>query len=214
MKPFWHDKTVLITSGPTREYLDPIRFLTNASSGRMGWELAKAARKLGARVIVVSGPVSLPPPSGVRVVPVVTAKEMGREALRFCRRADVVIAAAAVSDWSFAGQARHKIKRSGASLTVVLKPNPDIVAEIARRRRTGQVIAGFALETRRRLASAREKMIRKGLDLIVANGPASLGGRVSQAEIISKSNGKPRVLSFSSKASVARAVLAEIGRLL
>ena len=216
MKPFWHDKTVLITSGPTREYLDPIRFLTNASSGRMGWELAKAARKLGARVIVVSGPVSLPPPSGVRVVPVVTAMEMRREALRLCRRADVVIAAAAVSDWSFPSQARHKIKRTGALLRVTLKPNPDIIQEISRRRPSGssQVLAGFALETRRRLASAREKMIRKGLDLIVANGPASLGGGVSQAEIISKGNGKPRVLQSSSKAVVASAVLEEIGRLL
>lgn len=178
----WAGRRVLITSGPTREYLDPVRFMTNASSGRMGWALARQARDLGASVTLVTGPCALKPLRGVRTVNVVSALQMRRHVLARCRRADAVIAAAAVSDWRAPRISRHKLKRSGAALRLTLIPNPDIIKEVGRRRRTHppQVLVGFALETRRLAAAAREKMLRKGLDLIVANGPASLGsGRMS-----------------------------------
>ena len=209
MKPSWKNKTVLITSGPTREYLDPIRFLTNASSGRMGFALAQEAKRLGAKVLVVSGPCSLKPPRGVRVFSVVTALEMYRQALSLCEEADVVIAAAAVSDWRFESVARHKIKKLSCPLNLTLRPNPDIIKAVREhRRRTSQVLVGFALETHQGLRSARDKMRRKGLDLIVANGPASLAGSRSKAVILSR-EGKVKVLPLWPKQRIARALLKE-----
>ena len=142
-------RRVLITSGPTRELLDPVRFLTNASSGAMGFALAAAARRLGARVTVVSGPTALPAPRGVEVVPVVTALQMRREVLRRVRASDLVVGAAAVCDWRVARVPRHKIKREPGRLRLTLVPNPDIIRDAASRRRPGQVFVGFALETRR-----------------------------------------------------------------
>ncbi|MBI4062195.1 MAG: bifunctional 4'-phosphopantothenoylcysteine decarboxylase/phosphopantothenoylcysteine synthetase, partial [Elusimicrobia bacterium] len=120
-------RAVLITSGPTREHLDPVRFLTNASSGAMGWALAAAARAAGARVAVVSGPSVLAPPRGVFVAPVTSALEMRRETLRRARAACVVIGAAAVSDWRAPRAAAHKLKRSASPLRLTLVPNPDII---------------------------------------------------------------------------------------
>ena len=154
-------RTVLITSGPTREFLDPVRFLTNASSGAMGFALARAARRAGAKVVVISGPTSLPAPSGVLVVPVMTALEMRRQTLRRSRDAAVIIGAAAVSDWRAARTVAHKIKRGASSLRLTLIPNPDIIKDAAARRRQA-VFVGFALETRRE-AHARGKLARKGL---------------------------------------------------
>lgn len=211
----WAGRRVLITSGPTREHLDPIRFMSNASSGRMGWALAARARALGARVTLVTGPCALPPLPGILTIPVVTALQMRRQTLARCGAADVVIAAAAVSDWRFARVSRHKVKRSAASLRLTLIPNPDIIKEVARRRRKAppQVLVGFALETRRRLAAAREKMKAKGLDLIVANGPSSLGGGKTSCVILGAGGGVSLVRS-ATKDSAARAILGAAGVLL
>ena len=140
-------RRVLITSGPTREHLDPVRFLSNASSGAMGFALAGAARSLGAKVTVISGPTSLPSPRGVAVVPVVTALEMRRETLKRSRAATLVIGAAAVSDWRFIEKdtSTHKIKRRPGLLRLTLVPNPDIIKEAASMRRPGQVFVGHAV---------------------------------------------------------------------
>ncbi|MDD5302452.1 MAG: phosphopantothenoylcysteine decarboxylase [Elusimicrobia bacterium] len=205
-------RSVLITSGPTREFLDPVRFLTNASSGAMGFALAAAAREAGAKVTVISGPTNLEPPPGIRVIPVITALEMRRETLRRSRAAAIIIGAAAVSDWRVARTAVHKIKRNNSSLRLTLIPNPDIIKDAAAKRRPGQLFVGFALETRRATEHARGKLARKGLDLVVANGPASLASGRIAATLVAK--GWTRRLPPGPKARVAKIVVAEITRLL
>jgi phosphopantothenoylcysteine decarboxylase/phosphopantothenate--cysteine ligase len=208
-------KTVLITSGPTREALDPIRFMTNASSGRMGYEIARAARQRGAKVLVVSGPTALAVPSGVTVRFVTTALEMYRCVMKLRARADVIIGAAAVSDWRFAGTATRKIKRGSSALRLTLIPNPDIIKAVASRRPSGrrQIVVGFALETHARLAHAKRKLREKRLDAVVANGPASLAGRRAQAVLL-RADGSSRRLGRAEKASLAREIIEEIEALL
>lgn len=207
----WAGRRVLITSGPTREPLDPVRYLSNPSSGRMGFALAAEARRRGARVTVVSGPTALRSPAGVRVLPVTTGLEMYRRTLALSGSADVVIAAAAVSDWRFARTSRHKIKRTARALRLTLTPNPDIILEVGRRRRRGsaQVLVGFALETRGRLRAAREKMRRKRLDIIVANDPSSLAGPSSRAAILTRGGGA-RLLPALAKRRLAGEVLGAV----
>jgi len=209
----WRGLTVLITSGPTREHLDPIRFMTNASSGRMGFALASAARRLGARVVVVSGPTALRPPAGVEVVPVVSAAEMHRAVMARRAKADVVIGAAAVSDWRFAAAKGRKIKRRPGALRLTLLPNPDIIKDVARRRRPGQIVVGFALETHDALAYARRKLAAKRLDAVVANGPAALSGERSQAVMIFK-DGRSARLGPATKEALAKKILLELQPLL
>ncbi len=168
---------VLVSAGRTEEAIDPVRVLTNRSSGRMGVALAEAARDRGATVTLVAGAMSVEPPSGVRVVPVSSAAEMEREVLGEARAADLVMMAAAVSDYRPARVVREKIKRGAGPLTLELAPNPDIVARAAARRRPGQVFVGFALETSQGLKHAREKLAAKGLDLVVLNDPRDAIGR-------------------------------------
>lgn len=206
---FWTGKKVLITAGPTREFLDPIRFLTNASSGKMGLALAKEARKKGAKVVVVLGPSGEPAPRGVKIVPVVAALDMHREVMKRRRAADVIIAAAAVGDWRFAAQAKHKIKKNGGRLRLTLIANPDILKEAGRLRRAGQVLAGFALETKNRRGHALEKLKKKNIDLIVANGPGNLAAGLAQVTIYSRSR-PPVSVGPVSKAAAARVILSAI----
>lgn len=144
---------------------------------------------------------------------VTTGLEMYRKTLSLCRRSDVVIGAAAVSDWRFAAPVRHKIKRSARPVRLTLVPNPDIIKEVARRRRlgSGQVVVGFALETKHWLRAAADKLAAKGLDLVVANGPASLSGERSRAAIIGRA-GKPRILPPLSKRELAKRILKAIER--
>ena len=210
--PDLRDRRVLITSGPTREFLDPIRFLTSASSGAMGFALAAAARDRGARVTVISGPTGLPAPRGVTVVPVTTARQMLAQALRRAPDASLIFGAAAVSDWRFRRAAPHKIKHDRRALRLTVVPNPDIIKAVASRRRPGQIVVGFALETRGLARSARAKLIDKDLDLIVANGPASLSSQRARVTLVSRRS--TRRLPRSSKARVARAILSEAVKLL
>lgn len=166
-------QTVLVTAGPTREDVDPVRFLTNRSSGKMGYALAEAALRRGAHVVLVSGPTNLPAPPAVDWVPVRTTEEM-REAVReHAPEANIVIMAAAVSDYRPAMAQTQKIKRAGERLTLELEPTPDILAELGRERRGGagprQILAGFAAETSRVAENAREKLAAKGADMIAAN---------------------------------------------
>jgi phosphopantothenoylcysteine decarboxylase / phosphopantothenate---cysteine ligase len=180
----------------------------------MGFALAGAARALGADVTVVSGPTALRAPRGVAVVPVVTALEMRRETLKRSRAAALVVGAAAVSDWRFAEGAtsKHKLKRGPGKLRLTLIPNPDIIKDAASRRRPGQVFVGFALETRRAVEHARAKLAAKGLDLVVANGPANLASGRAAATLVGR--GSVRELPEGTKARVARAIVAEAVRLL
>lgn len=202
---------VLITSGPTREHLDPVRYLSNSSSGAMGFALAETARRLGARVTVVTGPVSIPAPKGVVIVEVGTALEMHGKVRRLAPRQDIVIGAAAVSDYRPAVFSSRKIKRKKGALRLTLIPNPDIIKSAAARRRRGQVFVGFALETHEAAEHARRKLVRKGLDLVVANGPATLGSGSIRATLV-RHEGLRR-LPPASKPRVARAILEEAVRL-
>ena len=159
---------VLITAGPTREYLDDVRFLSNASSGRMGYALAEAARRRNWQVTLVSGPVSLVSPAGVEVHRVTSAMEMLEACLQVLPRVDGVIAVAAVADYRPASRHAGKLHRTRQSLHLELVPNPDIIAEIGRRK-TRQWTVGFAVESGEPLARARGKLAAKNCDAIVVN---------------------------------------------
>src|SRR5450432_3715732 len=160
-------RTVLITAGPTRERIDPVRYLTNRSSGRMGYALAEMALRRGARVLLVSGPVAIAPPAGVEVTRVETAAEMREAALRLLPESHLVIMTAAVGDYRAKDPSDQKIKRKGP-MTLELEPNVDILAELAGRK-SGQVIVGFAAETENVLENARKKLASKAVDAIVVN---------------------------------------------
>ena len=161
-------QTILITAGPTCEDIDPVRFLTNRSSGKMGYALAEAANRRGARVILVSGPTDLKIPDGVDWVPVRSTEEMHRAVRERATAANVVIMAAAVSDYRPAAQHDQKLKRGEGSFTLELEPTPDILADLGREKR-GQILVGFAAETNSVAEHARGKLARKGADMIVAN---------------------------------------------
>jgi phosphopantothenoylcysteine decarboxylase/phosphopantothenate--cysteine ligase len=160
-------ETVLITAGPTREKIDPVRYLTNRSSGRMGYALAEAALRRGARVLLVTGPTALKPPDAAEVTAVESASQMRDAVLRLLPEASVVIKAAAVSDYTVSNPPDQKIKRAGA-MTLELAPTIDILTEVARRK-TSQIVIGFAAETQNVLENARKKLLAKSLDAIVVN---------------------------------------------
>jgi phosphopantothenoylcysteine decarboxylase/phosphopantothenate--cysteine ligase len=161
-------QTVLITAGPTREDLDPVRFLTNRSSGKMGYALAEAAMRRGARTILVSGPVELDPPAGVDWAPVRSTDEMRAAVMARAAEATILVMAAAVADYRPAALHANKIKRSQGHITVDLEPTADILAELGRSKGRALLI-GFAAETGQLVENAREKLERKGADMIVAN---------------------------------------------
>ena len=165
---FLQGKHVLLTAGPTREAIDPVRYITNRSSGKMGYSIAIAARDLGATVTIISGPVSLAPPQGVEVIKVESAEEMHTATLRAAKNADIFIATAAVSDFATKEIFTKKIKKSGEHLHLQLKQNADILADVSHQS-DDLFTVGFAAETHNLMEYARSKLDRKKLDLIVAN---------------------------------------------
>ncbi len=168
----WAGRHVVITAGPTREALDPVRYLTNKSSGQQGFALAEAAVAAGARVTLITGPVSLPTPAGVTRIDVEAAQDMLTAAEAACADADLCVAVAAVADYRVAEVATQKLKRQdGVPLTLTLVPNPDIIATLAAQRgsRARPVLVAFAAETENVLAHARSKRSKKGVDFVVAN---------------------------------------------
>ena len=160
-------ETVLITAGPTREKIDPVRYLTNRSSGRMGYALAEAALRRGARVLLVSGPTSLTPPGGAEFTSVESAEQMRQATMKLLPEASIVIKTAAVADYRPKSAAPQKIKRKG-SMSLELEPTTDILAELVRSK-SSQIILGFAAETENVLENARKKLMNKSLDAIVVN---------------------------------------------
>lgn len=167
-------EVVLVTAGGTREALDPVRFIGNRSSGKMGYALAEAARSRGARVILVSGPTGLHAPRQCELVQVTTAEEMRGAVLARMNEATLVIKAAAVADYRPVAVSAQKLKRTGP-MTLELAPTEDILAEVVRRRRPGQLIVGFAAETENRMENGRAKLLRKGADAIVVNDVSGEG---------------------------------------
>lgn len=174
----------LITAGPTREYLDPVRYLSNDSSGKMGFALAAAAARRGHQVVLVHGPVQLKPPRGVKAVAVVSAADLLNACLRSWPKCDALIMAAAVADYAPTQIAQSKIKKNTRARVLRLKPTPDVLATLAGRKQDHQVVVGFALEDRRRRHNAEEKLRRKRLDAIVLNRPAAIGAERSALEIL------------------------------
>jgi phosphopantothenoylcysteine decarboxylase/phosphopantothenate--cysteine ligase len=165
---------VLVTAGGTREALDPVRFLGNRSSGKMGYALADAARSRGAKVILISGPSALHAPAHCELVKVVTAEQMREAVLARMEESTLIIKAAAVADYRPVMVSDQKLKRTGP-ITIELAPTEDILAEVVRRRQPGQLIVGFAAETENRMENGRAKLLRKGADAIVVNAVSSDG---------------------------------------
>jgi phosphopantothenoylcysteine decarboxylase/phosphopantothenate--cysteine ligase len=187
-------RRVLVTAGPTREPLDPVRYLSNPSTGRMGFEVARAAARRGADVLLVSGPTSLRDPDGVRVVHVATAEEMAAAVLGAAEEQDLIVAAAAVSDYRPRDPSRSKRKKGDGPESLVLERTPDILATVGERlagRVRSPVLVGFAAETDDVVPNAREKLLRKRCDLVVANAVgapgAGFGGERNQVSIVGPS---------------------------
>jgi len=161
-------KRVVVTAGPTHEPLDPVRFISNPSSGKMGYAVARAAEQRGARVTLIAGPNTLADPQNVKLIQVETAREMAEAVFGCLPEADLVVKAAAVSDYRPARAAARKIKKVKKEMTLALERNPDILEELGRRKK-GQVLVGFAAETEKLAANATKKLAAKNLDMIVAN---------------------------------------------
>jgi len=161
-------ETILVTAGPTQEPLDPVRYLTNRSSGKMGYALAEEAVARGARVILVSGPVNLPSPQGVEIVHVQTAAEMRKAVMDHLNDATVIVKAAAVADYHRANAPQQKEKKTAARLSLELDPTPDILAEVGKKK-GDRLLIGFAAETENLVDEARRKLEKKNCDMVVAN---------------------------------------------
>ena len=167
---------VLVTAGPTVERIDPVRYLTNDSSGKMGYALAEAAQKRGAEVTLVSGPVHIPAPAGVRILPVTSTMSLYETMMAECEAQDVIVQAAAPADYRVEQVADQKIKKqSGEPLVLTLVENPDIARAVGQRKQPGQILVGFAAETQNVLDNAQAKLAKKNLDLIVANDVTAEG---------------------------------------
>ncbi|TMP40686.1 bifunctional phosphopantothenoylcysteine decarboxylase/phosphopantothenate--cysteine ligase CoaBC [Pseudoalteromonas citrea] len=167
--PILHGKTVTITAGPTREPLDPVRYISNHSSGKMGFALAKAALELGATVNLISGPVSLSAPEGATLFPIESARDMLNAALQLAPQSDVFIGCAAVADYRAATIAEHKIKKQGDEITLTMVKNPDVIAHVAALKKNRPYTVGFAAETQDIQQYAQAKLKNKNLDMICAN---------------------------------------------
>ncbi len=208
---------VLITAGPTREHIDPVRFLSNASSGRMGYALAREARRRGAGVRLISGPVAMDPPSGVEFNGVSSAAEMREAALAAFGGATLVISSAAVSDFRPEKTLETKIKKTGASAALRLVPTLDILKEMGARKRPGQILIGFALETDNLLENATKKLREKNLDMIIANRPEAMSSETGRVMIITAGDGpsgiKAEEMPEAGKDRIAEWVLERAARL-
>jgi phosphopantothenoylcysteine decarboxylase/phosphopantothenate--cysteine ligase len=200
---------VLVTAGPTREALDPVRFLSNGSTGTMGFALAEAAARRGARVTLLAGPVGLATPSGVDRVDVVSADDLLRAALAHAD-ADLVVAAAAVSDYAPAEASDRKLKKGDGALTLHLRRTPDVLATLGAQKRDGQTLVGFALETHDGEANARGKLERKGLDWIALNvqgeAGSGMGSATNRVTLLGRDGARVEIPT-ASKATVADAIL-------
>jgi phosphopantothenoylcysteine decarboxylase/phosphopantothenate--cysteine ligase len=203
---------VLITAGPTEEPLDPVRYITNLSSGKMGYALALAAHQRGAQVTLISGPTKLAPPPVENIIFVRTALEMYHAVMDHYLKATVIIKAAAVADFRPKSEALEKIKKDKGLIGIELTRNPDIIAEIGAKKKKG-ILVGFAMETQDLLANARQKLIKKNMDMIVANSLREEGaGFQTDTNIITiiDRNGKTVALDKMTKMDAAHSILDHI----
>ena len=207
---------VLVTAGPTVERIDPVRYITNRSTGKMGYAIAEAARDRGAETVLVSGPVNLKRPAGVQVVDVESSADLCEAVLSHGEWADVVIQAAAPADFRPAHVADHKIKKTGEGMVLELENTTDIAAELGRRKRPGQVLVAFAAETDDVIDNAKGKLARKNADLIVANDvtrkDAGFGADTNAVTLITRDDA--RTLPLQSKRDVADGILDRVADLM
>ncbi len=204
-------KSVLITAGPTREYIDPVRFISNPSSGRMGFSLARAARAFGADVTLITGRVCLRTPYGVKRVDVETVEQMHSEVMKHIKGADIFISSAAVGDYAPVETFSEKIKK-GESLTLKLRRTVDILKEVGKRKERGQFIVGFAAETENLIENARRKLAEKNLDAVVAND-ARRAFESGETEVYLITGGEEKRIE-GSKEEVSFEILREIAEIL
>jgi phosphopantothenoylcysteine decarboxylase / phosphopantothenate---cysteine ligase len=208
-------ETILITAGPTQEPIDPVRFISNRSSGKMGYALAERAARRGAQVILISGPVNIPPPYGVERVLIRTAREMHHAVLNHLEPATVIIKAAAVADYHVAEIPQQKLKKTATRLSLELDPTPDILAEVGRRK-GDRLLIGFAAETQNLIEEARRKLVSKQCDMIVANlvGRDDLGfeSDLNEVEMVKRS-GPTLHAGPASKSDIAEQILDQIVKL-
>jgi phosphopantothenoylcysteine decarboxylase/phosphopantothenate--cysteine ligase len=208
-------ETVLITAGPTQEPLDPVRYLSNRSSGKMGYALAQAAASRGARVILVSGPVALAAPAGVELIPVRTAAEMRKAVLDHLEPATMIIKAAAVADYQRTNPPQQKVKKTAARMSLELDPTPDILAE-AGRKKGDRLLVGFAAETENLIEEARRKLQSKNCDMVVANlvSQAGIGFESDENEVtLVLRTGETIPIQRASKAAIAQRIFDEMLKL-
>ena len=202
-------KTVLVTAGPTREAVDPVRFISNHSTGKMGYAIARAASLRGARVILVSGPVSIEPPLFAELVPVVSAEDMYNAVMKYKDEADIIIKSAAVADYTPVTISSEKIKKQDGDMRIELRRTKDILKELGQSRRENQFICGFAMETENLIENAFKKLESKNVDMIVANSlkteGAGFGTDTNVVTLITK-DGKTE-LPIMSKDEVAMKIL-------
>lgn len=205
-------KKVLVTAGPTQEKIDPVRFITNHSTGKMGYAIAENCMLRGAEVTLVTGPVSITPPSFVKVVPVVTAEEMAEMVKACCKEQDIIIKSAAVADYRPSHPAEEKVKKKDGGASIELERTEDILAFLGENRRPGQFICGFSMETEHMLENSRAKLAKKKVDMIVANNlkvaGAGFGTDTNVVTLITKDDCKE--LEIMSKAEVAEVIVTEI----
>ena len=197
---------ILITAGPTREYLDPVRFISNLSTGKMGYLISEEAIKRGHKVILISGPTYLKPPEGVKIIKTISGNEMKEAVLKYFPEYDVLIMAAAVSDWKPEKKYRGKLKRK-KEWNLKLIPNPDILKEVSKIKKENQIVIGFALETENIEKNALKKLKEKKLDLIIGNTTEFFGeGKPSKVVFISK-DGKVKKYKRIKKEKVAEKIV-------
>jgi phosphopantothenoylcysteine decarboxylase / phosphopantothenate---cysteine ligase len=203
-------RRVVVTAGPTREPIDPVRFVTNRSSGRMGYRLAEAAWERGAEVVLISGPVALQPPVGVQMVPVETTHDLEGAVRRELPSADVLVMAAAPADFRPKDPTAAKRPRLEGAVAIPMEPTSDILGATRGDRRKGSVIVGFALETGNAVEKGKAKLVRKDLDLIVVNDALEPGAGfdvdTNRVAILDREGGA-RLLPLQSKLEVAHAIL-------
>jgi phosphopantothenoylcysteine decarboxylase/phosphopantothenate--cysteine ligase len=196
----------LITAGGTREYIDPVRFISNASSGRMGYELARAAAAAGHRVTLITGPSSMRTPAGVRIVNVETSAEMFASVRKHFVNCDCLVMAAAISDYAPQRCARAKIKKGRQVITLKLKPTPDILKWAGSHKKRKQVVTGFALGDKNLKINAERKLRDKNLDIVVANRPETIGRSYTTVDIKKKEGTWIRIRRVSKRAAARRII--------
>lgn len=201
----------LITAGPTREYIDPIRFISNASSGRQGIAIAEQAKKRGHSVVLIMGPCAVGAPKEIPIVSITTAEEMLKSVLQYKDWMDVFIMNAAVGDWKVVGKAKNKIKKSGGKLNLKLALNPDILARVGKlkkqkKTKKNPILVGFSVDTRDYVSDAEDKLKNKGLDIIVANPLESLNSIATESVIIDRA-GTTMKLPLMSKKDLAKRLI-------